>query len=115
MGNIKLEGTPSEHDVIIGSNVNLTCQAVLTKSTTCSTIWYKNSKFLHEKRGNARLKWLLGKRISVDRCSVSKLMIKNFTSRDAGKYKCLAVDDVVRSGQTNTEHTSIEIYAGKFL
>ncbi len=49
----------------------------------------------------------------VDRCSVSKLMIKNFSVHDAGKYMCLAVDAVRSPDQTESQQMSIDIYAGK--
>ena len=108
---IKLEGTLSDHDVMIGSDVNLTCQGILTPLTTCSAIWYKNSKYVNEKKNNVRIKLLLGKRISKTQCSVPKLMIKSFTASDAGTYKCSAVENWARISQTNTEYISIDIYA----
>jgi hypothetical protein len=113
MGNIKLEGTLSDHDVIIGSNIILTCTGVATPSTSCTTIWHKNSKRLAEEKETGRIKWIQGERISADRCSVPKLMIKNFNVHDAGKYKCLAIDVLPSPDQTESQQTSIDIYAGK--
>lgn len=113
VGEIKLEGNPSDYDVLIGSTVNITCRVVPTPSLSCSTMWYKNSKRLTEQTKYGRIQWVLGQLIS-NRCSLTKLIIRNFSSSDAGEYKCLAIKTILKF-QTDSEDSSssIHINAGR--
>ena len=105
-GSIVLEGTLSDQDVMIGSNINLTCKVT---SPSCAHMWLKNSNRFPE---TGRVKWLQGKEIIPGQCSVSKLFIQNFTSSDVGKYECLVMD-VISETQKQHEKPSIIIHAGK--
>lgn len=99
----------ADRDIIIGSNVNISCEWTRDKKAKCGANWWKDSKRLREIKG--RIEWMHGERISEDECSPSKIIIKNIKVSDAGEYKCETNSDK-QMYMTRFEEASITVYAG---
>ena len=107
---MKLEGSASDHDARIGSDINITCYQ--KQPEICGCFWKKDGEKLDEsKKHPKRIEWIQDEKANAnneENCIV-KLAIRNVTSNDTGKYTCIVLSVI----ENRQPENSLFIYAGE--